>query len=241
VAASFFISDLHLTPERPESTETALRFLRDTATKAERLYILGDLFDYWVGDEALAEKTPVQVAKALHELGSAGTQVFFMHGNRDFLIGPRFAEAAGLRLLPDPSIVTLYDRPTLLMHGDTLCTDDVDYLRFRETVRDPAWQAAFLAKPVAERTRYAESVRSESEHAKATKSMVIMDVSPVAVEAVLRQNDYPRLIHGHTHRPARHEHIVDDRVCERHVLADWYENGAYLVCDRNGCESVTIV
>jgi UDP-2,3-diacylglucosamine hydrolase len=240
MAASIFISDLHLTQDRPESTETLLGFLRSTAGKAERLYILGDLFEYWVGDEALAEAMPAQVATALHELSAGNTEVFFIHGNRDFLIGTRFAEAAGLQILPDPSIVNLYDTPTILMHGDTLCTDDADYLRFRETVRDPAWQSEFLAKSVTERKQFAESVRRESESAKKIKSMAIMDVSPTAVESVFRQHDYARLIHGHTHRPARHEHLVDGHVCERQVLADWYERGSYLICNPDGCESVAI-
>ena len=241
MAASYFISDLHLTPERPESTETVLRFLRDTAGRAERLFILGDLFDYWVGDDTLAEPMPAQVARALYELSSGDTQVFFMHGNRDFLIGARFAKSAGLQLLPDPFVVTLYGAPTLLMHGDTLCIDDVDYLRFRETVRDPVWQTEFLAKSVVEREQFARSVRTESEHAKKIKSMAIMDVSPAAVESVLRKHDYPRLIHGHTHRPATHEHLVDGHMCERRVLADWYERGSYLVCSPDGYESVTII
>ena len=240
MAASFFISDLHLTPERPQSTETFLAFLRNTAGQAERLYILGDLFEYWVGDEALAEPMSAQVAQALYKLGRGGTRVFLMHGNRDFLIGARFAKAAGLQLLPDPSVVTLYGAPTLLMHGDTLCTDDVDYLNFRKTVRDPVWQTEFLAKSVADRKQFAESVRSESEKSKKVKSMSIMDVSTAAVESVLRQHAYPRLIHGHTHRPATHEHLVDGHVCERRVLADWYERGSYLVCDSSGCESVSI-
>ena len=240
VAESFFISDLHLTPDRPQSTDSLLRFLRGTAIKAERLYILGDLFDYWVGDETLADPMSAQVASALRELSGGDTRIFFMHGNRDFLIGARFAEAAGLQLLPDPSVVMMYGVPTLLMHGDTLCTDDVDYLQFRETVRDPAWQAEFLAKPVAERKQFAQSVRSESEHAKKIKSMEIMDVSPATVESVLRQHNYPRLIHGHTHRPAIHEHLVDGHICERRVLADWYERGSYLACNPGGCESVAI-
>lgn len=241
MAAIFFISDLHLALDRPESTETMLRFLGDTAGTAERLYILGDLFEYWVGDETLDEPMPAQVAQALLELSRAGTQIFFMHGNRDFLIGDRFAEAAGVQLLPDPSIVKLYGAPTLLMHGDTLCTDDVDYLQFRETVRDPAWQSDFLAKPVAERTLFAQSARIESEHAKKAKSISIMDVAPATVDSVLREHSYPRLIHGHTHRPATHEHRVDGHVCKRYVLADWYEHGSYLVCNSDGCKSVTIV
>ena len=167
-----------------------LGFLRDTAPGAERLYILGDLFEYWIGDEALDEPMCKQVAQSLSELSRSGTQIFFMHGNRDFLLGNRFAKAAGLQLLSDPSVFNLYGTPTLLMHGDTLCTDDVDYLRFREMVRNPTWQSDFLAKPVAERARFAQSVRSESEQAKKRKSMTIMDVSLSAVETALRQHVY---------------------------------------------------
>ncbi|KPK35046.1 MAG: UDP-2,3-diacylglucosamine hydrolase [Betaproteobacteria bacterium SG8_40] len=240
MTASLFISDLHLADERPESTETLLRFLRDTAPKAERLFILGDLFEYWIGDETLAAPMPAQVAGALDRLGKGGTAVFFMHGNRDFLIGPRFAKAAGVQLLPDPYTVTLYGTPTLLMHGDTLCTDDVGYQEFRKVVRNPEWQAEFLAKPVAERIELARTVRAESEQAKKVKSMTIMDVSLPAVETALREHAYPRLIHGHTHRPAVHEHVVDGHRCERIVLADWYGAGSCLECTRAGCRSVAL-
>ena len=137
-------------------------------------------------------------------------------------------------------MTSLYGADTLLMHGDTLCTDDTEYLEFRKMVRDPAWQAAFLAKPVAERIELARSVRAESEQAKQTKSMTIMDVSTPTVESVLREHNYPRLIHGHTHRPATHHHVVDGRTCERIVLADWYARGSYLECDSNGCRTVAI-
>jgi UDP-2,3-diacylglucosamine hydrolase len=240
VAASYFISDLHLAADRPGSTDTLLEFLSGAAKKSEQLFILGDLFEYWVGDEMLDDPMPAQVAAALRELGSSGPSISYMHGNRDFLIGERFAKAAGLRLLPDPFMVQLYGVPTLLMHGDTLCTADTHYLEFRKMVRNPAWQADFLAKPLAERKKLAQSVRAESEHAKQTKSMEIMDVSSDAVDSVLRAHHYPRLIHGHTHRPATHYHNVDGHRCERIVLADWYANGSYLECDETGCRAVTI-
>ncbi len=240
MATSFFISDLHLAADRPQSTETLLNFLSSTATQAEQLFILGDLFEYWVGDEALDEPMPAQVAAALHELGARGTSVCFMHGNRDFLVGERFAHAARLRLLPDPFMVTLYGTPTLLMHGDTMCTGDTEYLAFRKMVRNPAWQAEFLAKPMAERIQLAQAARTQSEQSKQVKSMEIMDVATDAVESVLHQYNYPRLIHGHTHRPATHYHNVDGHQCERIVLADWYANGSYLECDDTGCRAVTI-
>ncbi len=240
MAATFFISDLHLDPARPDATDALLRFLSGTAPGADRLYVLGDLFEYWIGDEGLATPLASQVAAAFRALSGQGTDVFFMHGNRDFLVGPRFAAAAGMTLLQDPTTVDLYGTRTLLMHGDTLCTDDVEYQRFRAMVRDPAWQQAFLQKPVEERIRMAQSVRSESEKAKQVKEMTIMDVAPSAVEQALRQAGYPRLIHGHTHRPSRHEHRVDGHMCERFVLADWYDQGSYLVCDAEGCRSLPI-
>ena len=238
--ASFFISDLHLAAQRPGSTESLKKFLSDTAPRAEQLFILGDLFEYWIGDESLDDPMPAQVAASLRALAEKGTAVFFMHGNRDFLVGGRFAQAAGLTLLPDPFVTSLYGTETLLMHGDTLCTGDSEYQQFRKMVRDPAWQSAFLAKPVAERIELARTVRAESEHAKQSKTMAIMDVSTQTVESVLREHNYPRLIHGHTHRPATHPHVIDGRTCERIVLADWYARGSYLECDSNGCRAVTI-
>ncbi|MGH8678854.1 MAG: UDP-2,3-diacylglucosamine diphosphatase [Burkholderiales bacterium] len=240
VAASLFISDLHLAAERPAATAALLRFLEETAPGADHLYVLGDLFEYWIGDETLALPMPAQVAGAFRRLAQRGTPVSFMHGNRDFLIGNAFAKAAGLTMLSDPTLVDLYATRTLLMHGDSLCTDDVDYQLFREMVRDPAWQRGFLAKPIEQRVAMAQSVRGESERAKQVKDMAIMDASPTTVESVLRQHRYPRLIHGHTHRPARHQHIVDGHRCERFVLADWYDQGSYLLCDPGGCRAVSI-
>ncbi|MEX0959874.1 MAG: UDP-2,3-diacylglucosamine diphosphatase [Burkholderiales bacterium] len=234
---AFFISDLHLSPDRPPATDALLRFLADTAVSAERLYVLGDLFDYWIGDDTLALPFHRQVVDAFARLHSHGTQIFFMHGNRDFLIGERFARESGMQPLQDPTLVDLYGTPTLLMHGDTLCTDDVEYQRFRQMVRDPQWQAGFLAKPLEERIAAARAVRGESEQAKQAKQEAIMDVAPATVEETLRRHRYPRLIHGHTHRPARHEHVVDGRTCERWVLADWYEHRSYLACDADGCRS----
>jgi UDP-2,3-diacylglucosamine hydrolase len=237
---SLFISDLHLAPERPAASDALFGFLSQTAESAERLYVLGDLFEYWIGDEGLAHPFARQVAGAFARLAARGTALYFMHGNRDFLIGTGFAKAAGMTLLEDPTALDLYGRRTLLMHGDTLCTDDVDYQRFRALVRNPAWQAQFLAKPLEERLRMAQAMRGESEQAKQGKSMGIMDVSRATVEGVLRAHGYPRLIHGHTHRPARHEHVVDGHVCERLVLADWYEHASYLVCDASGCRPAMI-
>jgi UDP-2,3-diacylglucosamine hydrolase len=232
---TLFISDLHLSPETAAANEALVRFLRETAPSADALYVLGDLFEYWIGDEGLEHPFAKAVAAAFRALVDAGVPVYFMHGNRDFLLGQRFAQASGMTILADPAMVDLYGTSTLLMHGDTLCTDDVEYQKFRAMVRNPAWQQAFLAKPVAERIEMARQVRGRSEHAKQAKDMAIMDVAPPSVEEALRRHAHPRLIHGHTHRPARHEHLVDGTTCERWVLADWYDQASYLLCDATGC------
>ena len=158
-----------------------------------------------------------------------------MHGNRDFLIGDRFTAACGAKLLADPTLLDVYGTRTLLMHGDTLCTDDVRYLEFRAKVRSPEWQRQFLAQTLAQRKQIIAGLRSDNAAEKKLKSEEIMDATPAGIEAALRAHAYPRLIHGHTHRPARHEHAVDGRHCERWVLADWYASGSYLECDKTGC------
>ena len=234
---TLFISDLHLSPDTPAATESLLRFLRETAPSADALYVLGDLFEYWIGDEGLAQPFAQEVARAFHALTKGDVPVYFMHGNRDFLLGERFALASGMKLLADPAVVDLYGTRTLLMHGDTLCSGDVEYQKFRAMVRNPAWQQAFLAKPLDERVRMAREVRGKSEQAKQVKDMAIMDVTPATVDETFRRHEYARMIHGHTHRPARHEHKVDGRSCERWVLADWYEHGSYLLCDASGCRA----
>jgi UDP-2,3-diacylglucosamine hydrolase len=228
VPRTLFISDLHLCASRPRINETFFRFLKETASTAEALFILGDLFEYWIGDDDIDDGLNGQVVKALAGLAESGTTTFFMHGNRDFLIGERFARAARLTLLPDPTLIDLYGSRTLLMHGDTLCTGDADYQRFREMVRNPQWQSAFLTRPLEERRAEVTDLRKKSELAKQTKSPEIMDVSAFAVENAFRKYTCPALIHGHTHRPARHTLTIDGRLCVRWVLPDWYETGAYL-------------
>ena len=232
---TLFISDLHLSPDTLEATDTLLRFLREKAPAADALYVLGDLFEYWIGDEGLTQPFAKEVAQVFRALSEGGVPVYFMHGNRDFLLGERFALVSGMKLLTDPTIIDLYGTRTLLMHGDTLCSDDVEYQKFRAMVRNPAWQQAFLAKPLEERVRMAREVRGKSEQAKQVKDMIIMNVAPASVDDAFRAHGYARLIHGHTHRPARHEHKVDGHDCERWVLADWYDHGSYLLCDAGGC------
>jgi UDP-2,3-diacylglucosamine hydrolase len=240
MSLSLFISDLHLSPDTTGANDTLARFLRETAPEAESLYVLGDLFEYWIGDEGLDQPYAMQIARALRALVDRGVRVNFMHGNRDFLIGEHFAQTSGVHLLPDPTLVNLYGTPTLLMHGDTLCSDDLEYQKFRAMVRDPAWQQVFLGNPVEERIRMAREARGRSEQAKQVKATTIMDVTAATVEDAFRSHRCARLIHGHTHRPAHHQHKVDGRTCERWVLADWYEHGSYLLCDAGGCRSLPL-
>lgn len=235
---TLFISDLHLAPERPQITEQFLRFTRSTAAGADALYILGDLFEYWVGDDDLEDPLNGMVSSALSALAATGTAVFLMRGNRDVLLGSDFATRCRATLLDDPVLVNLYGTPTLLSHGDALCTDDVDYQRFRLYARDPGNQQKFLAQSLEARREQMRGMRAQSEASKQQKTEAIMDVAPAAVESLLRRHTYPRLIHGHTHRPARHVHTVDGHSCERWVLNDWYDSGGYLRCDAAGCTAV---
>lgn len=224
---TLFISDLHLHPSRPRITQLLLDFLRKEARTAEALYILGDFFDTWIGDDD-PDPHHAHVLSGVRALTDSGVPVFFMHGNRDFLIGEGFAREAGCTLLPDPTPVNLYATPTLLMHGDTLCTDDAEYQEFRSMVRDPAWQKSFLAKPLAERGVFSAQARATSKTRTASKPEYIMDVNQEAVERVMVAHGVTRLIHGHTHRPAVHEFRCNGVEATRIVLGDWYEQGSIL-------------
>jgi UDP-2,3-diacylglucosamine hydrolase len=232
---TLFISDLHLSNEHPLSTELFYLFVADTAPKAEALYILGDLFEYWAGDDDLNDTFHLSICAALKALSENGTRIFIMHGNRDFLMDAQLATACGATLLADPTLLDLYGTPTLLTHGDALCTDDASYQQFRAMVRSDTWRADFLAQPLAQRKAQIEQLRAQSEQSKRVKAMDIMDVSLSAVNDLLRQHHYPRLIHGHTHRPAQHTHRVDGHDCERWVLGDWDSGTARtLRCDADG-------
>ncbi len=232
--ATLFISDLHLCDQRPAITTLFLDFLASRARRADALYILGDLFEYWIGDEALRQPEFQAIAVGLKTLTAAGVPVYVMHGNRDFLIGDAFARQTGCRLVPDPTRIDLYGTPTLLMHGDVLCTDDVEYMAFRKMVREPAWQQVFLAKPPAERDAIVRNYREHSRISTANKRPEIMDVTSDAVAAVMRAHGVHDLIHGHTHRPAEHRFTIDGEAARRVVLGDWYEHGSVLRCDRSG-------
>ena len=229
---ALFISDLHLTEERPEANERFISFLEDKARDAEALYILGDFFEYWIGDDDLGQPFPAVIAGLLQGISKNGVQLSFMHGNRDFLIGERFCAATGARLLHDPTVESVGGEKTLLMHGDTLCTDDIEYHAWRRQARDPAFQAAFLAKSLDERRRLIVQMREKSKEVVQGKTAQIMDVNDEAVREAMRRHGVRRLIHGHTHRPGRHEVALDRGYGERWVLPDWYGRGGYLEVDR---------
>lgn len=237
---SLFISDLHLSADRPEISSAFSEFLATTAARAEALYILGDLFEYWAGDDDIDDPFNQQAIQALFALHAKGVKIYLMHGNRDFLMGEALASACGAQLLPDPSMIMLYGTPTLLMHGDTLCSDDTDYMAFRAQVRTPAWQAAFLSQPLTQRKAQIEQMRAQSKQAQSRKKTEIMDANAESVIHTFRNHNFPRLIHGHTHRPAHHIHEVDGKACERWVLPDWYEQGGYLYCDETACKAEKI-
>jgi UDP-2,3-diacylglucosamine hydrolase len=238
VPATLFISDLHLSGERPAINQRFFAFLREQAPRAAVLYVLGDLFEYWIGDEELdapdGDPLARKVAEAFGALSRGGVGVRLMHGNRDFLIGTRFCEVSGARLLQDPAVEKIGGARTLLMHGDTLCTDDVDYQAWRRTARSRDWQREFLAQSLPERRQALQALREKSKEVVGAKPAQIMDVNDGAVREALRAHSLTRLVHGHTHRPARHELEVDGRRCERWVLPDWYERGGYLAIDDAG-------
>ena len=238
--STLFISDLHLCASRPQINRCFFGFLEREARGARALYILGDLFEYWAGDDDLDDPLNAAVTAALARVGGGGVPVYLMHGNRDFVIGEAFARASGASLLRDPVLLNLYGQPALLTHGDMLCTLDHEYQAFRREARSETWIRNLLHKPLAERKAAIEALRRQSEQEKRRKPAEIMDVAPAEVEATLRRYGYPRLIHGHTHRPARHVHMVDGHVCERWVLADWYQGGSYLACNESGCRAVSL-
>jgi UDP-2,3-diacylglucosamine hydrolase len=226
--STLFISDLHLTEERPAANERFIELLESEARGAEALYILGDFFEYWIGDDDLDEPFNAVMAGMLRRLTAGGIALYYMHGNRDFLVGERFCAATGAELLPDPSVHDIQGVRTLLEHGDTLCTDDADYQSWRRVARSADWQREFLAKPRAERRKLILGLREKSKAVVQAKPADIMDVNDAAVARAMQAHGVTRLIHGHTHRPGRHQLTLDGRSAERWVLPDWYEGGGYL-------------
>jgi UDP-2,3-diacylglucosamine hydrolase len=231
---TLFISDLHLDAGRPNITQLFLDFLETRARGSDALYILGDLFEAWIGDDDQSAMN-LSVCRGLRQCAASGTPVFVMHGNRDFLLGEQFAEQCNCTLLQDPALVDLYGIPTLLMHGDLLCTDDAEYQAFRETARNPQWQAGFLKKPLEERRRIAVDMRAVSREKTSGKAESIMDVNQAAVSDAMTESQVSRLIHGHTHRPDVHELLIGGEPAQRIVLGDWYEQGSVLECSPAGC------
>lgn len=230
---TLFISDLHLEAGQPAIGEQFVSFLANDARQAEALYILGDLFDAWLGDD---DPNPYfgEMKSAMRDLADTGVPTFFMHGNRDFMIGEQFAAETGVTILSDPVVVTLYGQNVVLSHGDALCTDDVHYQKIRAMTRDPDWQSMMRAKPLQERIALAAEARKESVARGASLSDEIMDVNQDAVAATLREHGVDIMLHGHTHRPAIHEIDLGDRTATRIVLGDWYEQGSVVRWDENG-------
>jgi UDP-2,3-diacylglucosamine hydrolase len=237
--AILFISDLHIDATRPEITEQFLEFLRTEAPGADALYILGDLFESWVGDDAADPGQSAAIA-GIKSLTAGGVPCFIMHGNRDFLLGEQFCLDSGAALLPDPLIVTLYGEPVLVMHGDSLCTDDRAYQRLRGTVRDADWQRQFLALSVSARQALAGAARVGSQAHTAAVEYAITDVNAESVFTALKSAGTATLLHGHTHRPGMHALDIDGRACTRIVLGDWYTQGSVLRWDSSGPELVSL-
>jgi len=227
-----FISDLHLSPRSPGATRLFLQFLGGRARQADELFILGDLFEAWIGDDDRNDPFNADVLAALRLATENGLKISAMHGNRDFLLGSGFTAASGVKLLSDPYILSTAEWQFVLSHGDMLCLDDTAYMAFRAQVRNPEWQAALLAKPLAERRAIAAHMREVSESSQRGKENPYTDLQPAATDDFLREHGYATFIHGHTHQPAKHDHIVDGIHVERWVLADWHEDrGECLVWD----------
>ncbi len=232
MSRTLFISDLHLDPARPAVTAALAGFLKDHSD-CDALYVLGDLFEAWIGDD---DDSPLAtgIAALFHVFAGAGPDLYFMRGNRDFLLGDDWCHRAGGKLVSDPTLIDAYGTPVLLMHGDSLCTGDSEYMAFRAMARDPAWQAELLAKPPEERRALAAQLRQMSREANSNKAEDIMDVTPTEVERVMREAGVSRLLHGHTHRPGRHEYACG----ERWVLGDWAGSGWYLEATSSSFELI---
>ena len=231
--STLFISDLHLEAERPDIGEQFIRFLQTEATEAEALYILGDLFEAWVGDDDPNAYYAI-IKLAIRKLVDSGIPVYFMHGNRDFMIGTKFANETGVKILKDPYPVRMYGQKALLCHGDAMCTDDVQYQRVRSMTRDPVWQQSMLTKPLKERLRIAEEARRQSLEQTLNLSMDIMDVNQGAVIRTINEHGVDVLLHGHTHRPDIHTVDLGNRKAKRIVLGDWYTQGSLVRWDLRG-------
>lgn len=230
---TLFISDLHLSANTPQITKNYLALLQTEGVKSQAIYILGDFFEYWLGDDGITAEHQA-VLSPLNQLSEQGIALYFMHGNRDFLIADEFARQTGCELLRDPTTIDLYGTPTLLMHGDLLCSDDKEYLAFREQVRNPDWQRQFLSLDMNARIEMAKQARDASQSAMQNKADEIMDVNQRTVEQTMRDAGVQQLIHGHTHRPAIHQFQLGSENYKRIVLGDWGEMPSYLIVTPEG-------
>jgi UDP-2,3-diacylglucosamine hydrolase len=236
---ALFVSDLHLQASRPRTTQAFFEFLENHAQHAKQLYLLGDLFEYWAGDDDLVTPYNRKIAQAIRRVSDAGVDIFWIAGNRDFLVGKELANAAGMTLLPDPSIVVIANQRIVLTHGDAQCTDDVQYMAFRNMVRQPAWQEKFLAQSLEQRKAIIAGVRAESHSSQMSKSMEIMDVNSNAISSLFDATGTSLMIHGHTHRPARHEYQNNGQQRVRYVLPDWecdseHARGGWIAAEADG-------
>ncbi|GLX77430.1 UDP-2,3-diacylglucosamine hydrolase [Thalassotalea insulae] len=236
-AFTYFIADLHLSQNRPDITACFLTFLKNNAVNADALYILGDLFEYWIGDD---DDSPfvLEIAQGLKALKDSGVPIYFIHGNRDFLLGQRYAKKAGITLLPEVDTIELYGNKAIIMHGDTLCTKDVAYQEFRQKSRSWWWQLMIKSLPLFIRRKIAENYRKKSAMATSKKAQDIMDVTEEEVIATLEHYNSTLLIHGHTHRPDVHHLQLNAQQAQRVVLGDWYEQGSWLKFHRKGFKLV---
>jgi UDP-2,3-diacylglucosamine hydrolase len=224
---TYFISDLHLSADRDDINQCLFEFLSEQAPQADALYVLGDLFEVWIGDDDQNSFT-LSIAKAFNALRQSGVAVYFIHGNRDFLIRQRFAKQAGFKILPEQVVIDLYGEPTLIMHGDELCTKDIEYQAFRKKARSWWWPRLMLSLPLSTRRKIANKGRATSKQNQSKLSAEIMDVTPQEVISYMQKFAVKRLVHGHTHRPAIHQLELNGRPAERIVLGDWYDQGSVL-------------
>ena len=233
--SALFVSDTHLSEDSPSVIDKFNRFLETHANRHEFLFILGDLFEYWIGDDANQFESVVTTLQKLN------TKIYFIPGNRDFLIGSDFLDKTNITLLEDPTLIQLGNKKTVILHGDTLCIDDKEYQEFRKKVRSEGWKKHFLNQKIHTRLEICKDLRKKSYEAQKNKSKLIMDVNEHEVKNLFKELNYPSLmIHGHTHRPKRHEYLLDNHTCERWVLNDWYDSGSYLVWKDNKLHSETL-
>jgi len=227
-----FISDLHLTPDRPHSSEMFQKFAENAPQLLSSLYILGDLFEYWIGDDGVTKLGHGDTESTIKSIVDAGTKVYFLHGNRDFLVGSDFSKRTGCTLLPDPVVIEEDGLRILLTHGDALCTEDIEHQQARKQMLSSKWKMAFLETPLSQRFATADQMRKGSEIAKKSKPMEIMDVTQSAVEEMMREHSVNIMIHGHTHKPAAHEFELDGQPARRFVLGDWYEQKSLILLEQ---------